>query len=62
MPKAIKSLIRSNYPDYNIKGMHEIKEGNTTFCIVYLEDETTLKQVSIYDGELKVYKEFQKER
>ncbi len=58
MPKEIKSLIKSNYPDYNITGMNEIKEGDMTFYIVYLEDETSLKQVSVYNGELNVFKEF----
>ena len=37
LPKNIKYLIRSNYPDYDIKGMQEIKEGNITFNIVYLK-------------------------
>ncbi len=61
MPVDIRSLIRSNYPDYNIKGMHEIKEGSMTFCIVYLEDNTSLKQISVYNGPLGLYKEFKKQ-
>ena len=61
MPKSIRSLIRTNYPDYNINGMNEIKEGNLTFYIVYLEDDTSFKQVSVYNDELKVYKELQKQ-
>lgn len=62
MPRGMKSLIRSNYPDYNIKGMHEIKEGDITFCVVYLEDETSIKQISVYNGTLDVYKEFTKQQ
>ncbi len=61
MPKAIRSLIRSNFPDYNITGMNEIKEGDMTFYLVYLEDETSYKQISVYNGELNVFKELQKD-
>lgn len=62
MPKDIKSLIRSNYPDYNIVGMNEIKEGNMTFYVIYLEDETSYKQISMYDGQLGVYQQFEKQQ
>lgn len=61
MPKAIRSLIRSNFPDYNITGMNEIKEGDMTFYLFYLEDETSYKQISVYNGELNVYRELQKD-
>ncbi len=62
MPKDIKSLIKSSFPGYDIKGMHEIKEGNSSFDIVYLENDTSLKQISVYNGELNVYKEFGKQQ
>lgn len=62
MPKDIKHLVRIAYPLYDITGMREIKEGNITFYIIYLEDETSLRQVSLYNGELNVYKEFTKQQ
>lgn len=61
MPKDITSLIRSNYPNYTITGMHEIIESDVIFYIVYLEDENSLKQITVYNGELNVYKAFTKE-
>jgi hypothetical protein len=60
IPKKIKSLIRSNYPDYNINGMNEINEGNITFYMINLEDDTSYKQVSVYNDQMEVYKEFKK--
>lgn len=60
MPHDIRSLVISNYPDYNITGVQEIKEDNITFYIVHLEDETGYKEVSVYNGELNLYKEYNK--
>jgi hypothetical protein len=56
LPKEIRSLVRSQYYDYNIAGVEEITIPGVekSIYIVHLEDETTLKIVKVTDGEMEV--------
>lgn len=59
MPEDIRSLVkRSIYYDYTITLVHQIQEGDITFYIVGLKNGKKFKQISVYDGEINVFEEF----
>lgn len=60
IPQKIKSEVEYAYPDYNISGASEITEGVITFYLVYIENCTSIKQISVVNDEMGVYKEFKK--
>jgi len=62
MPGEIRSLVKEAYSGYTISLVHEISQGDITLYSVQLEDCTSYKQVLVYQGEITVYKEFEKSR
>ena len=54
--RTIKSLVRSQYAEYDIVGVEEIIVPGTTESIymVHLQDETHIKVVRVYNGETEV--------
>jgi hypothetical protein len=62
MSADIKRLIKkSYYSKCNITQVQEIKEGDITFYVVHLEDAKTFKLVAICNGEVNLYKEYNKQ-
>jgi len=60
MPKEIRSLVRSQYYDYNIVGVEEITipGEEKSIYVVHLQDDTTIKIVKVYDGVMEVTGEY----
>ena len=62
MPKDVRAQVkRSQYFDYKITSVQEFKEGENRFYIVHLEDDKNYKQVSVFEGELNLIKEYKKQ-
>lgn len=61
MPKDIRSIVKQSiYYDFTIKTVQEVDCEIGKYYVVHLEDATDYKQVIIYEGELKLLKEFRK--
>ncbi len=61
LPKDVRRTVKSVYYDYNITLVQEIKEGQITFYVIHLEDKTSYKQVAVYEGEITILNEFNKQ-
>ena len=59
-PEDIASIIDYAYPKDDVKLTVKIEEGRMTFYIVQLEGKTTLKKVTVYDGNVHTIEEFTK--
>ena len=64
LSREIRHQVKSIYYDHAIKLVHEIElpgiPQNTTCYIILLENETTLVELRLYDGEMDVLKEWVK--
>lgn len=60
IPTEIRSIVEDNFINADLSLAVKIKEGGIEFYIVNIEDKRTIKQVSIYNGEVNVIKELQK--
>ena len=60
LPKDVRSLVRSQYYDYNITGVEEITVPGEekSIYMVHLQDDTNIKIVKVYDGALEVTGEY----
>lgn len=61
LDRSVRALVKSNYFDDNISGVKEINEGRDTFYLIYLENDKNYKIVSVINGELNVYQQFNKQ-
>jgi hypothetical protein len=61
LTKDLRARVKSVYYDYKITLVQEIQEGQLTFYVIHLEDETSYKQIGLYEGEMNVIKEFNKQ-
>jgi hypothetical protein len=61
-PADIRSLIDQDYPYADISQAVKVNEGDMEFYIVQLEDKKTYKQVSVYNGQTGLIKEFLKSK
>jgi len=54
--KEVKSLVRSQYYDFDIVGVEEIimPGMEKSIYVIHLQDDTHVKVVRIYNGELEV--------
>lgn len=61
LPADIKAQVRAEYRDFNITMVQEISQGNISGLYkVFLENDTQLKQVLVYNNEITVYEDFNK--
>lgn len=61
LSKDLRKTVKSVYYDYDITLIQEIHEGQIVFYIFHLEDKTSYKQIAVYEGEMTVLKEFNKQ-
>ena len=54
MPADVRELVRSNYYDFSIGWVKEVKEAQTTAYVVHIEDTASWKDVVVQDGEMRV--------
>ena len=62
LDKEIRAIVKRTYYDYSITAVNEIRDEQPTAYIIQIEDKTTLKTISIYDGEMNVMKEYVKSK
>ncbi|HWB28622.1 MAG TPA: hypothetical protein VG738_24280 [Chitinophagaceae bacterium] len=56
LSREVKSIIHSQYADFDIAGVEEIVVPGMekSIYIIHLQNETSLKTVKVYDGEIEV--------
>lgn len=62
LSNTLRRIVKSVYYDYNINLVQEIREGQVMVYIFHLEDKTGYKQIALYEGEMTVLKEFNKQQ
>lgn len=60
LPAAIRTGVKNSFKCFNINLVQEITKGDKKFYLIHLADDTTVKQVVFYKGEISLYKEFTK--
>lgn len=61
LPFEVRDLVkRTYYFDYTIDLVNEVQTLGKTFFVVNISDKTTLKKVSVYDGEMELLTDFKK--
>ena len=61
LPAEVRKEVKSNYYDYSIVWVKEVKEGEDDVYIVHVENKTEWKDISVQDGEIKVLRTFCKQ-
>jgi len=62
MPREVRSLVKDSYGEFTITLVQEVRQGGITLYKVHLEDNTHIKQVLVYNGEITVYGDFIKSK
>jgi hypothetical protein len=60
LPFEVRDVVKRKYYDYSITGVNEILVEDKTIYIVLIQDGSNWKKVSVYDGEMKVLEDFNK--
>ncbi len=58
IPETIKSTVANTYPGYNVTLSVEVHEAGLIFHIVQIENETTYKQIGVYNGDVNEIQEY----
>jgi len=58
LPRDVRSMVKSVYYDYTILQVVEIHLDNQPVYIVYMQDETHLKTIRVYDGEMETVQDY----
>ncbi|HTI89008.1 MAG TPA: hypothetical protein VL727_00400 [Puia sp.] len=61
LPAEVRKEVKSNYYDYSIGWVKEVKEGEDNVYVVHVENKTEWKDLSVRDGEIRVLKAFCKQ-
>lgn len=59
-PDKIRSLMGDMYPGFDITLCVEVYESNLVFHIVQIENKKTFKKLGIYDGEVNILSQYNK--
>lgn len=62
LPDQIRQLVKRSYKNLNISLVQEILQNDMQVYKIQLEDDTTIKQILVFDGEITDYKSFNKSR
>jgi hypothetical protein len=60
LPHEVRDIVKSVYYDYTILGVSEISFDDQPVYLVYIQDETHLKTVGVYDGEMQVIRNYKR--
>ena len=61
LPVEVRRMVRSEYLDYSVFGVHEISIPDNLVYIIYLEDKTSIKIIRVnQDFDMDVMQEFEK--
>jgi hypothetical protein len=62
MPREVRKLLKSQYYDYAISLVEEIHvPAKPVIYLVHVQDETSLKNIRVCEGEMEVIEEYQKD-
>ncbi|HXO75713.1 MAG TPA: hypothetical protein VN824_10770 [Puia sp.] len=61
LPAEVRKEVKSNYYDYSIGWVKEVKEGEDDVYIVHVENKKEWKDLSVRDGEIRVVRAFCKQ-
>ena len=61
LPVEVRKEVKSNYYDYSIVWVKEVKEGEDDVYVIHVENKTEWKDLSVQDGEIKVLRTFCKQ-
>jgi hypothetical protein len=53
LPREVRNMVKSVYYDYTILNVVEIRVDEQPIYMVYLQDDTHLKTIRVYDGEMQ---------
>ncbi|HEY6975127.1 MAG TPA: hypothetical protein VH396_02490 [Chitinophagaceae bacterium] len=60
LPLEVRSAVKSVYYDYDILNVAEIYLDNQPLYMITIQDETHLKTIGVYDGDMQVIQEYQR--
>ena len=60
LPSSIKRQVNSAYRDYGITCVNEIQKDDIVVYLVTLENNQNIKQITVCDGDINLYKQFRK--
>ena len=61
LPENVRALVKSTYYDYSITIVEEISFQQQTVYLVHLQDQSTWKILRIFNGEVDVIEDYNKE-
>lgn len=56
----IKTMVKKAYKGYQITSVHEIHQDDNVVYLVTVENDSNIKQVTVCNGEMNIYKAFNK--
>jgi hypothetical protein len=62
LSEHVKSIVKSNFRNYDITWVTEVHEGDKIMYFVNLENERKFRQVVVCNDEIGIYKDFKKSR
>jgi hypothetical protein len=60
LPVAVRTLVKTNFPDYSISTITEVHKDNVVAHVVKIEDKKTVKTVKVIDGEWELIEDLTK--
>jgi hypothetical protein len=61
MPREVRSIVKSVYYDYTITLVEEVEQPRVPVAyIIHMQDNTTLKNVTVCDGAMEVMEEYKR--
>jgi len=60
LPREVRNIVKSVYHDYTIINVAEVDFDDQPVFIVYMQDETHLKTIGVYDGEIKEIRNYKR--
>lgn len=61
LPADVREVVKSNYYDYSIGWVKEVKQGEDVVYVVHVENGAEWKDLSVQNGEIQVLKAFCKQ-
>ncbi len=60
LPEDVSKLVKSSYKDYTISLVNEVHQDDIVVYLVTLENEKFIKQVTVCEGDINLYKSYRK--
>ena len=60
LPERIRSLIKSDYPDYVISTIESLENSSTSLYIVHMQNESSWKNLRIFEEQMDIIQDYSK--